>query len=939
MKRKSKNRGFTIIELLATITVLGIVTVIAVTTIQSVLKKAYNEYYNNQEKNMIAATESYLEKEKKYLPKISGQTVKIFLEDLYKKNLIDKVIDYNKDRCDAKASYVSVFKYENEYYYSPYLECPDYTTNLSKLTSNLYIDIKFSNNITDGSATILITDAATEDKKIPEGIVSYQYKIYKDGKLAYTSDVFNAKKLRQVTKNISLSTYLPGKVKISVTATNMYGLSLTSSFEKQYKDTEKPTCGEVLGGNTVWTTGKKIISVNCSDGNGSGCTRKTFTKEFTGDVASSYITIEDKSGNKRNCPVNVYIDNTEPELTIKAYKKKRASNEKENKTVVGKALANKTTPKANFKISKDTVSDWLNNKNYPNGLYFEIDYKDSSSIKKLEIKWNDSNLSKNSSNVKSLIDANSTVKNPNVSSGSYSTTLTKEGYRYGQIIATDIVGHKSVVELVIPIDRTSPTCTKSGSSTVWTKNTRTLTITCNDPLSGCKSSPGVQKFEKTIKTKSYALEDKAGNTSSCDVNIYVDKTKPSCGNITGASTEWTEKNRKITVGCSDSESGCSKSTTSTTFNKSIKKGAITISDKVGNTTDCTVNAYVDKTPPTCESVHGASTKWVNKSRNIYVNCSDKESGCEKNTYIKEFTKTAKQGKITISDNVGHTTECIVDTYIDKEPPTCGKTSGTSKTWTKSDRTIIQQCDDTGGSGCEAVSKTYDKTTKTSTLTLTDNAGNSTDCKVNVYVDKTAPTCGEKSGESKSWTRWDRFISVGCTDSESGCNKGSFTHNFTETAKTGSIEIQDAVGNSKSCDVDVYVDKKKPSTPTVYLESGNENTSITNNTCNDLYQYHWKDFGDKSCKYTIEKPAKGRYYVLTSNYSYDENSGFDYLQVKFSCNGKGGSYKPYNDWTKIENIGELVSPDTATECTTKVRAVDRVGNISDTLTINSSIIRN
>lgn len=94
------------------------------------------------------------------------------------------------------------------------------------------------------------------------------------------------------------------------------------------------------------------------------------------------------------------------------------------------------------------------------------------------------------------------------------------------------------------------------------------------------------------------LYDSSSNSCTKESQSYnIDKVAPSCGTITGASTSWTNKDRNITVGCNDSNSGCTSSSFSNTFTTSGKTGIISIKDHVGNTNECAVDVYVDKDPP------------------------------------------------------------------------------------------------------------------------------------------------------------------------------------------------------------------------------------------------------------------------------------------------------------------------------------------------------
>ena len=79
-----------------------------------------------------------------------------------------------------------------------------------------------------------------------------------------------------------------------------------------------------------------------------------------------------------------------------------------------------------------------------------------------------------------------------------------------------------------------------------------------------------------------------------------DPENPTCGTITGDSTRWSNQNRTVSVGCGDVTTGCVQSVFSKTFTKTTKVGKIIIRDKSGNTDNCEVNVFVDKSLPTCK---------------------------------------------------------------------------------------------------------------------------------------------------------------------------------------------------------------------------------------------------------------------------------------------------------------------------------------------------
>ena len=241
-----------------------------------------------------------------------------------------------------------------------------------------------------------------------------------------------------------------------------------------------------------------------------------------------------------------------------------------------------------------------------------------------------------------------------------------------------------------------------------------------------------------------------------------------------------------------------------------------IQDALGNQTvgDTITGLYkIDNVKPTCGSDDGKTT-WTNKAFTIHQYCSDDASGCTQNPYSKRFTSSTKTYTFTIKDRAGNTNTCKANVYLDVDKPTCGTNDGKTS-WVNKDYTANVNCKDTGGSGCSQSKFSKKLTTdgRTDSITIRDVAGNTTSCTVNKYLDKTNPTCGAITGQSTTWTKNNRDISVKCSDNLSGCTKGSFPKTFDYSAKTDTITIKDNASNSVKCQVDVYVDKTAPSAPT------------------------------------------------------------------------------------------------------------------------------
>lgn len=120
------NKGFTLVELLATITIMGILAGIGIAGVSRILNKARTNYYEKLEGNIITAAKSYYNDHRPLLPNddITERTIK--LETLTKNKYLTKVVDYNKKDCDLEKSYVTVTKEDKKYKYTVSLSCPNY---------------------------------------------------------------------------------------------------------------------------------------------------------------------------------------------------------------------------------------------------------------------------------------------------------------------------------------------------------------------------------------------------------------------------------------------------------------------------------------------------------------------------------------------------------------------------------------------------------------------------------------------------------------------------------------------------------------------------------------------------------------------------------------------------------------------------------------------
>lgn len=171
-------------------------------------------------------------------------------------------------------------------------------------------------------------------------------------------------------------------------------------------------------------------------------------------------------------------------------------------------------------------------------------------------------------------DLGTTWISDNINNHVFKKTFSSEADN-GKIIMARVLDNtgnlKEAVSLKIAgIDTHAPTCgtiTGAGTTSTWTKNNRTVSVGCSDTGgSTCSQTTFSNKFSSNATTSNITISDKAGNTTSCPVGVYIDKNPPTCTTSGGQNT-WKNSNMTITGNCSDTGgSGCSNITKTITEN-------------------------------------------------------------------------------------------------------------------------------------------------------------------------------------------------------------------------------------------------------------------------------------------------------------------------------------------------------------------------------------
>ena len=199
------------------------------------------------------------------------------------------------------------------------------------------------------------------------------------------------------------------------------------------------------------------------------------------------------------------------------------------------------------------------------------------------------------------------------------------------------------------------------------------------------SENGVElEYQVCLYCSKYKSEE-----AGCEETGGSDGVPPTCdySELTGASTEWTNKDRVISIGCKDGESGCQNRIFSSSIGKEgevIEKGTITIRDNAGNETECEVDAYVDKVKPSCRlEVEGEGTNgWYRPGIKVKMeSTTDEGSGVAEygmgsslmnRDYNGKEEYEVKGGIITVfgyvKDKAGNEGYCSVEVKVDDSVP-------------------------------------------------------------------------------------------------------------------------------------------------------------------------------------------------------------------------------------------------------------------------------
>ena len=540
-------KGFTLVELLTVVVIIGLVIGIAVFSISNFLGRGRAEYYYSVENNVLVATQDYLLDYRSLYPRNIGDSVDITLKEILATRYIENVKDSNGNNCTEGMVRVTRTGRNTYDYKVCLLSCGNYTSevcenlgdgSLQNQTSvNFAIEVDRSKVVVEQCTKVTIPRATVRDLRSNEVITTT---------LESTPKVIDETRL-----GIQRVNWVYRNANDNVVALKEY------EIVDRTKPT-KPTItmryvggavynGEITNQNIVLTV--KSIDFACPSVyptlKGSGIKEVRYRTTPT----SPWV-VTPATGETTNVTIDSSLRGTIQLITVDY-----AGNESDISTF--NIYVDKTNPVAPTLTGGNTTSSWRNNTvtitiNNPGTDNFDMagyDFLVTSSA-----------TAPNASTIP-------TGRVGGIGSGTliHSTNAEQNGtYVYARSV--DAAGNVSSWSTAnrIYIDNTPPTCVSSVGSATWFNTSRTITGTCSDTGgSGCSGNISFT-YDNSVNRNitnggpgpngtAGVVTDNAGNTGNCQANqqVRIDITPPTLS----FSTTRTTNSITVTANGTDSESG------------------------------------------------------------------------------------------------------------------------------------------------------------------------------------------------------------------------------------------------------------------------------------------------------------------------------------------------------------------------------------------------
>ena len=114
-----KQKGFTLVEILAVITIIGILALITIPTVDSIIRSSKNDAYEIQKSSILVGLKNWAASKTLTLPIVNGETLTATIGDLKKSGFLEvETKNPANDLCFSNATVLVITRTDNNYTYT-----------------------------------------------------------------------------------------------------------------------------------------------------------------------------------------------------------------------------------------------------------------------------------------------------------------------------------------------------------------------------------------------------------------------------------------------------------------------------------------------------------------------------------------------------------------------------------------------------------------------------------------------------------------------------------------------------------------------------------------------------------------------------------------------------------------------------------------------------
>ncbi len=812
---KINNKGFTLIEVIAAVAILGILSGTAITGVSRYVSNSHEEYCTSQADMLEIAGRDYFNDNNTLLPLTMGGRNCVSLQTLINNKYIETMKDYSDSVCNVNNSKVCTMKHiASGYIYSTYLDC-NRCNNYNKSSQD---DLNESNVSTPtisyiadttpaGSCTNAVNKDITVTIKFSDSkhkIVSYSYTVYQK---TNSGDV--------AVETIDYREYKNKDIKVKLNRKGTYYIVATA-YNSIGKKGEEKSCDYVLRYNLNCSSQIEISAKKKETG--ANLSRQTWMK------GTLQITVK-KSGDVESYDVYISKSNGTSGASFGAYQKVISLATAQSRTIT---YSSSETGKYRVKVvAYNDQGDTCTKGGDSTFEYWQDNTDPTCTTVGAPGRWVNYNVTLTGR----CSDPHSGCDNSKPASNYLSYEY--DGYASAGRVYDNVGNVGYCNDVWIGIDKTPPTCEieldgDEGNNDYYISDV-TANLSFEDPGEitseaenygiSTSSSPtynGSQTYTHSSNTNNYVnvygyIKDNAGNTGKCSEKFKLDKTPPTY--------------RKNSVQGTRVGSGYADGSMLSVTCSDVGSGPINTSDQVyfyGS--EATLNGY-------CEDKAGN----VSDEYDItYHNCPNSLCGYDVDYNIRWNCYNSYGNLISspCESSSNYFPACCMqaENYCSGESSSsCGVKSRTKKTcWHQSScqsntTTSPPKVNDKTPPGCPSVSSDYSPNSKG-------------------WTNKNVKLTFSFTSDTKKYTFYTK-------EQSSSSWKNNGTKNVSTKRQTISqegiistkVDVYDASGNKKTCTfTDKYkIDKTAPYTP--YIDKND-----TKNIDGETVKVNYYGDCDKAC---------------------------------------------------------------------------------------------